>query len=165
MSYVDRFRATDDLIAHLQTVIPMITDEKLKSEYAGFLSANAVTAYELAIKDIFIAFAEKKHHVFGTYVENKFSRISGHINIEEIKKYVKSFGEKYSEKFDKKINKKIIELLGIYRNDIRSTYGNLITCRNEYIHANRQTMSFEEVVTSYQLGKELINVLSETMQR
>jgi hypothetical protein len=54
MSYIDRFQSTDDLINHLNTFVPTLTDEQIKSKYAGFLSANAVTAYELAIKDIFI---------------------------------------------------------------------------------------------------------------
>jgi hypothetical protein len=164
MSYVDRFKATDDLITHLQTVIPIVTDERLKSEYAGFLSANAVTVYELAIKDIFITFAERKNSAFGIFVEKYFYQINGRIRIDDIKGYVKSFGEKYFNKFNKKLEKKNKALLGVC-NNIKAIYSNLIICRHNYIHANNPTMTFNEVVEGYQLGKEIINVLNETMQR
>jgi hypothetical protein len=165
MSFVDRFEATDDLIRHLQTVIPLITDEELKSKYAGFLSASAVTAYELAIKDIFINFAEKKNSVFGIFASEHFSQIHGNIRISDIKGYVKLFGEKYLNKFNKKLEEKNRALLSIYHNDIKAIYGNLVTCRHKFIHTNTTTMTFNEVVEAYNLGKEIINILNETMQR
>jgi hypothetical protein len=164
MSYVDRFTATDDLITHLQTVIPTVTDERLKSEYAGFLSANAVTVYELAIKDIFIAFAEKKNASFGTFVGTYFYQINGRIRIDEIRGYVKAFGEKYLNNFNKKLEEKNKALFST-NNYLQTIYTNLITCRHKYIHANNPTMTFNEVVESYQLGKEIINVLKEIMKR
>jgi len=165
MSYVDRFKATDDLINHLQPIVSEMTDEELKSKYAGFLSASAVTVYELAIKDIFISFAEKKNSVFGIFVTENFNQISGRIYIKDIKDYVKSFGVKYLNKFNKRLEEKNKSLLGIYHNDISAIYGNLITCRHRFIHANNTTMTFNEVVEGYKLGKEIINILNETMKR
>jgi hypothetical protein len=165
MSYVDRFKTTDDLLNHLQPIVSIIMDEELKSKYAGFLSANAVTVYELAIKDIFISFAEKKNSVFGMFVTKYFDQINGHIKIDDIRKYVKSFGEKYLNKFNKKLEEKNKVLLSIYHNDIKAIYGNLITCRHKFIHANNTTMTFNEVVEGYSLGKEIIHILNETMQR
>jgi hypothetical protein len=165
VSYVDRFQSTDDLINHLNTFVPILTDEQLKSKYAGFLSANAVTAYELAIKDIFIEFAEKKNKVFGTFIEKYFYEINGRIKIDNIKNYIKKFGEKYYKKFNTELNKRNSIFLRKYHNDIRAVYGNLIICRHKFIHTNNQTMTFNEVVQSYQMGKEIIKVLNDTMKR
>jgi len=165
MSYVDRFKTTDELINHLQPIISIITNEELKSKYAGFLSASAVTVYELAIKDIFINFAEKKNKAFGIFITEYFHRISGHIKIIDIEKYAKSFGEKYINRFNKKLKIKNKYIFSIYHNDIKAIYGNLINCRNEFIHENNTTMTFDEVVEGYKLGKEIIHILSETMQR
>jgi hypothetical protein len=99
MSYNDRFQSTDDLINHLTVFVPTLPDEQIKSNYAGFLSASAVTVYELAIKDIFIEFAEKKNPLFGTFVGKYFDQINGHIKIDDVKRYIKSFGEKYLKNF------------------------------------------------------------------
>jgi hypothetical protein len=165
MTYVDRFVATDDLVKHLQTIIPLVTDEELKSKYAGFLSASAVTVYELAIKDIFITFARKKNPVFGTFVEKHFNQINGRIKIRDLKDYVRLFGEKYLKKFDRYLKEKNNTLFTIYHNDISAIYGNIITCRHNYIHENSPTMTFNEVAEGYKLGKEVIHVLNQTMQR
>ena len=165
MSYVDRFTATDDLIRHLNTIVPQIDDEELKSKYAGFLSASAVTVYELAIKDIFITFAKKKNSAFGSFVEERFNQINGRIRIKDIKDYVRAFGEKYFIRFNKYLDERNRILFTINRNDIKAVYGNIITCRHSYIHENIPTMTFKEVVEGYELGKEIINVLNKTMQR
>jgi di/tripeptidase len=161
---MERFQSTDDLMNHLNTFVPTLPDEELKSKYAGFLSASAVTVYELAIKDICIEFAEKKNKTFGFFIEKHFSRINGQILIKDIKNYVGKFGEKYLTKFNTKLEKKKNELLGTYRNDIQAVYGNLITCRHKFIHTSAHTMTFNEVVQSYQMGKEIINVLNDTMR-
>lgn len=165
MSYIDRFQSTDDLINHLVALVPTLPDEQIKSKYVGFLSASAVTVYELAIKDIFVEFAEKKAPAFGTFVEKYFDQINGRIKINDVKKYIKSFGEKYSKKFENKIERKTKQLRRIYNNDIKAVYGNLITCRHSFIHENRITLTFNEVVEGYKMGKEIICILNETMKR
>ena len=159
MLYIDRYKATDDLINHLQPIVSEMTDEELKSKYAGFLSVNIVTVYELAIKDIFICFAERKNSVLGIFVTKYFNQIKGHIKIDEIKNHVKSFGEEYINKFNEKLEEK-----NIYNNDIQAIYGNLITCRHKFIHENIITMTFNEVVNGYKIGKDIIDILNETMQ-
>ena len=164
MTYIDRFKATDDLINHLQSIVSGMTDEELKSKYAGFLSASAVTVYELAIKDIFINFSEKMNPVLGIFVTEYFNHINGRIQIEKIQEYVKSFGEKYLNNFNKKLEEKKQLYLRIYHNDIRENYKNLITCRHNFIHENNTTMTFNEIVEGYKLGKEIIHILNETMQ-
>ncbi|MDR2403573.1 MAG: hypothetical protein LBD78_06040 [Spirochaetaceae bacterium] len=165
MSYNDRFQSTDDLINHLIVFVPTLPDEQIKSNYAGFLSASAVTVYELAIKDIFVEFAEKKNPAFGTFVGKYFDQINGHIKINDVRKYIKSFGEKYLKRFETKMEKKNKQLRMICNNDIKAVYGNLITCRHSFIHENRITLTFNEVVEGYKMGKEIICILSETMKR
>jgi hypothetical protein len=150
---------------HLNTFVPTLSDEQLKSKYAGFLSASAVTVYELAIKDIFIEFAEKKNKTFGIFIEKYFRRINGQILINDIKNYVGKFGEKYLTKFNNKLEERKNQLLGTYHNDVQAVYGNLITCRHKFIHTSDHTMTFNEVVQAYQIGKEIINVLNDTMKR
>jgi len=59
MSYTQRFALADDYINYVDSVIGAIPDDFIKSRYVGFLSISAVTAYELAFKDIVIEFAEK----------------------------------------------------------------------------------------------------------
>ena len=56
-------------------------------------------------------------------------------------------------------------LFYIYNNDIKAVYGNLIICRHKYIHTNITTMTINEVLEGYEIGKEIIKILYETMQR
>ena len=58
MSYLNSFQHADDVIAHLNTVLPTIADPMLKAKYTGFAAVAVVTVYEIAIKEIFINFAK-----------------------------------------------------------------------------------------------------------
>lgn len=166
MAYTDRFVSTDGLVNHLQTVVFNITDESLKSKYAGFLSVNAVTVYELAIKDIFKDFSNKKNSVFGTFIEKHFAQINGRIKLNDLKdQHIKSFGVKYLDKFLKKLTTRERIILSSSGKDVRSCYSNLIICRHTYVHEGSPTLSFNEVVDNYNIGKNVIHSLYEAMQR
>lgn len=166
MAYQDRFIATDNLIAHLTPIVTGITDAATKSNYAGFLSVSAVTVYELAIKDIFTEFATKKNSVFGDFISKHFAGINGRIKLEDLKgQHIKPFGTKYLDKFEKKLKKREQAVFLATRKNVRSDYSNLIICRHKYVHAGNPTLTFEEVLDNYQMGKEIIHSLFEAMQR
>jgi hypothetical protein len=166
MPYTDRFRATDNLIAHLITVIGSIADPEIKSNYAGFVAVCSVTAYELAIKDIFKEFASKKNKVFGTVVEKHFGRINGAIKLDDLRgKHIKLFGGIYLNKFNKTLLNKEASILATSRISISTDYGNLITCRHEYVHKGYPTLTIEEVIEDFESGKEIIHCLNMAMKR
>lgn len=166
MSYLNRFVSTDDLVNHLQPVVTAIPDESLKSKYAGFLAVNAVTVYELVIKDIFKEFSSKKNPVFGVFIEKYFGQINGRIILKDLKsQHIKSFGDKYLEKFEKKLTLREKNILISFGKDVRSSYSNLIICRHKYVHVGAPTLTFTEVVENYNIGKEVIHSLYEAMQR
>lgn len=168
MGYSDHFKLADDLIAHLDKVISLTPDPFIASRYVGFIAVAAVTVYELAIKEIFITFAEKKHKIFGNFAETHFDRINGRIKPEDIqKRYLKRFGEKYSARFARKINALEKDILQSGQGNIRSSYGNIITWRNQFAHTGDMpsTATYCEVKKSYRLGKKLIKCLAETMVR
>lgn len=166
MPYLNRFISTDDLVSHLQPFVSSIPDEALKSKYAGFLAVNAVTVYELAIKDIFKEFSNKKNPVFGFFTEKYFNQINGRIILKDLKnQHIKSFGDKYLDKFEKKLIVREKVILSSIGKDVRSSYSNLIICRHKYVHAGAPTLTFSEVVDNYKVGKEVIHSLYEAMQR
>ena len=72
MGYDSHFIYADDFINHLDIALPATTDPFIKSRYIGFLAITAVTVYELALKEIFIDFANKKHKVLGTLTRSYF---------------------------------------------------------------------------------------------
>jgi hypothetical protein len=166
MSYQNRFVSTDNLIAHLNPFVNTITDAAIKANYAGFLSVSAVTVYELAIKDIFIEFAQKKNYVFGNFIEKHFSSINGRIKIDDLKgQHIKPFGTKYLDKFEVKLKSREKIIFNTSRKNVRADYSNLIICRHKYVHGGSPTLTFQEVLDSYQIGKDVIHSLYETMQR
>lgn len=166
MIYHNRFVSTDNLITHLNPYVNTITDAAIKANYAGFLSVNAVTVYELAIKDIFIEFAQKKNIVFGSFIEKYFSSINGRIKISDLKgQHIQQFGEKYLIKFEKKLLARERIVFNASRKNVRSDYSNLIICRHKYVHGGFPTLTFQEVLDSYNIGKEVIHSLYETMRR
>ena len=166
MAYTSRFASVDLLISQLQPLVQPGTEPLVLSSCAGLVAVKAVTAYELAIKDIFEEFARGKHKVFGTFVKSTYSRLNGRISYQDLKKgLVKAYGDKYSQKFVHKKDAKTAIVLALEGVDLVQTYDNLVECRHQLVHSGFFTMPFDEAVRSYEIGKKLIEVLDETMKR
>ena len=166
--YSTRFQHADDVVAHLNGIVPTITDPLLAAKYVGFVSVAAVTVFEMAIKDIFVDFAGKKHLVLGVYVESHFKRINGRIKLNIVKdEYVSRFGDRYKKRFSKRLDKAAEEYLRVHRRDIKASYNNLIVWRNDFAHEGRinSTTTYSEVVQAYTDGKEVIRCLAGSMVR
>lgn len=168
MSYNNHFQHADDVISHLNTIVPTITDPMLKAKYSGFVAVAAITVYEKSIKDIFINFATKKHKVLGTFTESYFDRINGRVKLQIIKDdYIRKYGEKYRTRFKRNLDKRAKEYFTTNHRDCINSYANLIIWRNEFAHEGtiNTTASFEEVTQAYEDGKEIIHCLAGCMVR
>lgn len=168
MSYSNHFQHADDVIAHLNTVMPTIANPLLQAKYVGFVSVAAVTVYEMALKEIFIEFSRKKHKVLGHFTEAYFHRINGKIKIKIIHdEYIAMFGDKYQKKFKKNLEGISRAYLTLHRRDLKSSYSNLITWRNDFAHEGKinSTTTYNEVVKAYEDGKQVIHCLAKSMAR
>ena len=168
MPYADNFTHADDLVAHLNTVVPTVNDPLLQAKYVGFISVAAVTVYELALKEIFVEFARKKHQVFGNFAEAYFRRINGRIRIKVIKdEYIRRFGSKYQTRFERRVDKLVSDFIKSKRRDPTTAYSNLITWRNEFAHEGKinTTATYLEAAQAYEDGKEVVHTLAAVMNR
>lgn len=167
MNYQNRFLPVDLLIAQLVPLSsPSGVDPLVLSSMAGIVAVEAVTAYELAIKDIFQDFAQRKHMVFGNFVKSTYNRLNGRIKYQEIKdNMVKSYGDKYLRRFVSKIQSKNNLILATEHVDLIQTYDSLVLGRHAFVHSGNLTMTLPEAIHYYTIGKQVIMVLDETMKR
>jgi hypothetical protein len=162
------FAHADAIVTHFAALVSPTLDPLIAVKYAGFVSVAAVCAYEMAIKDIFMNFAAKKHPVLGSMARETFERINGRVKYKALKdEYVPLFGSKYSTKFSNAIQRRSREFLRLNGRDIISSYNNVVTWRNDFVHAAHipATATFAEVVRSYEDGKEVIGCLNSSMDR
>jgi hypothetical protein len=168
MPYTDRFLPLDGLIAHLDTLMPTITDPFLRSQYIGFLSVSVVSVLELCIKEICIAFAEKKHKSFGAYCANNLERMNGRISLKDLKEmHVKKFGEKYQKRFEATLNASENSSLSSVGVSVKSSYGNLVVWRNSFAHEAilPANASYAEMRKGYDAGKRVLECLKNSLVR
>lgn len=168
MAYSDHFKLADDLVAHLDTVIVALNDPFIESRYTGFVTVSAVTVLELALKTIFLEFAQAKHVVLGTFCSRYFDRINGKIGLSAIREdYLSKFGLKYQTRFGKRIEKIEQHSLRTIGTSVRSSYGNLITWRNTFAHQGiiPPNASYAEAKRAYECGKQIMQCLAGCMNR
>jgi hypothetical protein len=168
MNYIDRFALVEYYLAHLDPVMASIGDPFVKSRYLGFIAVSAVTTYELAIKDIFYAFADKKHVILGEFARARFDQLNGRIKLSSLRnEHVKMFGERYVLKFNKKLEQ--CEQLSITagRGSPMSSWGNIITWRHTFVHQGvaPNTTTYQEIKNTYDIGKEVVHCLNAAMCR
>ncbi|WP_146750215.1 HEPN domain-containing protein [Komagataeibacter rhaeticus] len=168
MTYTDRFVQVEDYLAHLDPMMASISDPFVQGRYIGFIATSAVTAYELAIKDIFYAFADKKNSVLGNLTRARFSRLNGKIKLDDLKReHVKSFGEKYLVRFKRNLEIADDAYVRVHRNSPKTAYNNVITWRHTFVHEGEppNTTNYPEIKKNYLAGKEVIHCLFRTMVR
>lgn len=166
MAYTDRFNELDILIPRLQALAVPGLDPLIVSTFVGVIAVKAVTAYELAIKDILEEFSSKKNRVFGVFVKTKLGRLNGRIMCSDLSgDLVKSFGEKYHRRFQRKIQEKTAAVMTREKVDLVNTYNNIIQCRHQLVHLGVITLTLNEAANSYQIGKAVLEALDETMRR
>jgi len=168
MPYTDHFKLADDFIVHLDTSIGGIADPFIRSRYVGFVAISAATVYELALKDIFLNFAAKKHKVLGNFVQGYFERINGQIGTKRIMEiYLPLFGEKYVDRFQNNLEDIELESLKIDNVSVKSSYSNLLSWRHSFAHEGiiPVNATYDEVIKSYQYGCGLLHCLDKTMRR
>jgi hypothetical protein len=168
MPYASQFAHADAVMAHLAGLLPTLADPQLEQKYVGFASVAAATVYELAVKDIFVDFAKKKHKVFEEFVKGSFGRINGRIKADTVKgEYVARFGTKYETKYAKTLQRKRDEYLRLTRRDFLTAYQNILTWRHNFVHTGQPptTATFAEVFQAYEDGKNLLHCLAASMTR
>lgn len=166
MDYTERFKSTDILIPHMDGFIPTVKNPLIRAKYIGLLAIAGVTTYELAIKDIFYHFSDKKHIVLGNVARNRFEKINGRIKLKDLQdNQIFFFGDKYKTRFKKKLKLHRDSYLTLNKKDIISSYNNLIIWRHDFVHENNILATYEDVKNSYNHGKEVIHCLSKTMVR
>jgi hypothetical protein len=168
MPYANQFAHADAVMADLAKFVPSLADPQLRQKYIGFATVAAVPVYELAIKDIFVEFAGKKHQVFEVFVKSAYARLNGRIKPSAIKDdYVPQFGSRYIVKYKATLDKGHAAYLRQHRRDFLNSYNNLVTWRHNFVHLGQlpTTVTFPEVVQAYDDGKQLIHCLAASMRR
>jgi hypothetical protein len=167
MAYHDHFKLADDLINHLDGIIGNVSDPFISSRYVGFVAVAGTTVYELAIKEIFLKFSEKKHKVFGNFANSFFERLNGRIKTSELRNYLSRFGDRYVERYKKLEKKMENDFLRKQGKSVLSSYNNIIEWRNQFAHQGQipTTPSYHEVTSAYRIGKEIIHCLAKVMRR
>ena len=168
MSFEDRFSLADDYLEHTDQVMDGVHDDFIKTRYLGFIAISAVTAYELAIKDIIFCFCDHKHRALGELARSRFDRLNGQIKLKDLRSNcVKCFGEKYLKRFDKQLELVESDALKKRRGSAKSSYGNLITWRHNFVHKGEwpATATYRDLRGAYSHGKEVIRCLDKSLVR
>lgn len=168
MPFEDRFTLADDYLTHVDAVITNLPDDFIRSRYLGFLAISAVTAYELAIKDIIYRFSDQKHRALGELARSRFDRLNGQIKLSDLRKrHIVSFGQKYRDRFNRELKGAEDASFAARTGSVESSYGNLITWRHSFVHEGTwpNTATYGDLRTAYDHGKELIRCIDRAMQR
>lgn len=155
MSYNSHFQDTDSAIDYLNEIRHEF-HASFEKKLAGLICVMAVTSYELAIKEIFIEFAQKEYKPCSRFIDSYFNRLNGRIQIKDIKgQYISYFGDNYKEAFKKRLDE--------IPQNIRDSYNELIDWRHDFAHNGIIASERPKVVNAYENGKEIIHCLAECM--
>jgi hypothetical protein len=168
MAYRSHFAHADSIIAHLGSLRGPSLDPLLEAKYVGFVAVACVTVFEMAVKEILVSFANKKHAILGNVIRTRCERMNGRIQLDMLKQdYVLPFGDKYRNKLDRQVTSCVNAGLQTKRRDIRVSYKNIILWRHDFAHSGAVTgnATWAEVVQAYDDGKEIIDCLNRALTR
>ena len=166
MSCETKFLPADEYLRYVEQAVSAELDQYIQSRYLGFVIVTSVTVYEIAAKEIISTFANKKHKIFGSFIDGRFEKIDARIQIEDLDNdFVKYFGERYSKKFKQLLADKEEETLQTKRASMKAAYKNLIRWRHDFVHNGNAptTTNLAEVCSFYELGKDVIRCFDEAL--
>lgn len=157
MTYTSHFRLIDDVSVHLDGAVATV-DAFTKSRYVGFYAVSATTVVELSVRTIITDFADSHNKILGCYVAEKFKRINARVSINDLEGHLVPFGSAYRDRFRSLLER--VELVGLRRkrSSIKSTYGNLLSCRHQFSHEGiiPTNSTYEEVKRGFQASKAIL---------
>lgn len=165
MTYRDHFKLVDDVSSHFDHVVAS-ADVFLQSRYVGFFAVTAAAVVELALKDIVISFARRNHPLFGGYIEARYQRANGRVQISDIHgEHLKPLGEPYAKNFNRlleRLDRFYLRQRGV---SVKAAYKNLILCRHKYAHEGSvpETMSYLDVQEGYVAAKAVLACLDRVL--
>jgi hypothetical protein len=168
MTFEDRFSLADEFLSHVDPMMGAISNDMVRTRYLGFLAVSAVTAYELALKDILFSFCDRKHKVLGELARSKFEKLNGQIRLSDIKdRHIASFGTKYVDQFAHELDNEERKALAAREGSVKSSYGNLVTWRHNFVHQGEwpNSATYGDLRSAYGLGKRVIRCVSRAMVR
>lgn len=131
----------------LKPVHDSTSDLWLKSRLAGLVTVEAVSSFELAIKQLLIEFCKSRDNVFGSFAERRFQKLNGRIKISDIKgEYLTPLGGSYAAKFEMKLTEASASARAANRDDPALRYQALLQNRHSFVHTGSLTITFDESV-------------------
>ena len=97
-----------------------------------------------------------------------FERLNGRISLRDIREtHVPKFGDRYLVRFTALMEEAELESLRQGGVSIKSSYGNLITWRNKFVHEGEMpnTATYEEAKRAYECGKVVLDCVAHAMRR
>ena len=158
------FSDSDLFIKYIKDTANSTDDDFITSRYVGFIAVSAVTIYEINVKQLLKEFANKTHPMLGNFASIAFDKLNARNCRDDIEKYLKHFGEEYSNRFKIMIDDKEDELVKV--GSVKGSYASLLTWRHQFVHDGTlpNQATFNESLKAYELGKEVIVVLQQTLQ-
>lgn len=165
MTYKSHFHLIDDVSSHLDGVVATV-DAFTKSRYVGFYAVSATTVIELSVKSIITDFAASHNKILGSYISEKYRKLNAKVSIEDLNSHILPFGLGYKQKFKLLLDEVEDAELRERRSSIKSTYGNLLSCRHQFSHEGKipTNSTYEEVKRGFEASKSVLHCLSEAMK-
>lgn len=165
MTYTSHFHLIDDVSAHLDGVVATV-DAFTKSRYVGFYAISATAVIELSVKTIITDFAVANNSILGCYISEKYRKLNAKVSLGDLEQHLAPFGDSYRSRFKELLGR--VEDIGLrrYRSSVKSTYGNLLSCRHQFSHEGKvpNNSTYEEVKKGFAASKAVLYCLSESLK-
>lgn len=160
----DFFADSDSFIEHIRGAANNIEDDYVTSRYVGFVAVSAITIYEVNVKQLLQSFGARMHPMLGNFASITFKKLNARIGRDDIEKYLGHYGEDYVAGFREVVNAK--EREREQEGSVKGSYKNLLTWRHQFVHAGTlpNQATFDESLRAYELGKEVVNALSDILK-
>lgn len=155
-------------MARLDHAVETLDDHFYKSRFIGYVAVSAVTAFEVNVRNKVVDFSSKKHPTFGVFSSKMFEKTNARIKLSMLRDdFLSKFGDKYLKRFNSHLDKIEAESLRTIRKSVKSSYGNLVLWRHDFVHEGKlpQYADYDEARLSYDLGKRVIECFCEALNR
>ena len=154
----------DRLVAEIDSYAPATAPKSVgfRSDLAGLLTVMVCATYENCVKGIIQDYAGRGSPFFRLYTENQYAKIDSRIDVNDLKKYAKTFHPDIGKIFDGNLKEINAYFLKRTKVSIKSRYSQILEWRHDFAHTGSRVTTVEEVIEHHRYAQRVLTTFADS---
>jgi hypothetical protein len=153
------FNRINALIDEIDALVPAVAGYqavRFRSDLAGLLVVAIAATYETCVKEVLSNYASSRHADFGSFAVRNYEKLNSRVRVPDLITYCEIFDPQIKVRFKSRLSNRKGRLLTRAKENIETSYEQVLTWRHDFAHAWNTKTTIEEAARTHRIGKRVL---------